>query len=73
MDEKELKELKRLALNYSDPIRGKILAAIACVEILQEEQKQLKEDSEVLSCLKACGVEKLQCWENAMDMFNDVE
>lgn len=43
MTNQELKDIKSLALNYSDPIRGKLLALVAYIEKQQEEIEMLKD------------------------------
>jgi hypothetical protein len=41
------------------------------VTISKEEYDSLKEDSEILNCLRACGVDNWEGWGNAMAMFED--
>lgn len=43
MDEQELQAIKIIAMNYGDPIRGKLLALVAQVEIDRLEISNLKE------------------------------
>ena len=38
MEDKELREIKSLALKYEDPVRGKLLALIAYIEELKESK-----------------------------------
>ena len=43
------------------------------VTISKEEYESLKEDSEILDCLRACGVDNWQGWDDAMDMYHENE
>jgi hypothetical protein len=40
---------------------------------LISEIERLQEDSELLSCLEACGVDNWVGWDDAIDMFNGEE
>ncbi|WP_178076115.1 hypothetical protein [Paenibacillus oralis] len=46
MDEKELLEIKQMAINYSDPVRGKLLALITYIELMTIERNTLMEQIE---------------------------
>jgi hypothetical protein len=41
----ELKQIKEMAMKYSDPIRGKMLALIAYIEMLETEIAKVPEES----------------------------
>ena len=43
MEDKELQEIKSLALSYGDPIRGKILALVASVEAFKKHATDFEE------------------------------
>lgn len=43
------------------------------VTISKEEYERLLNDSEFLNCLKACGVDNWQGWDDAMQMFSEEE
>jgi hypothetical protein len=45
MTSEELKQIKEMAMKYSDPIRGKMLALIAYIEILEFEIEKVPEDT----------------------------
>jgi hypothetical protein len=49
MREKELLEIKQMAINYSDPIRGKLLALITHIELMTIEREALIEQIERLN------------------------
>jgi hypothetical protein len=41
MNAKELQEIKEMAMNYGDPIRGKLLACVVHIECLNIEKEAL--------------------------------
>jgi hypothetical protein len=41
------------------------------VTITKAEYESLLEGSELLSCLKACGVDNWSGWDDAIEMFNE--
>lgn len=43
------------------------------VTITKEEYDRLVDDSYMLSCLEACGVDNWSGWDDAMEMFNEEE
>ena len=43
------------------------------ITISQEEYDQLLEDSNLLDCLRNCGVDNWGGWDDAMEMMNEVE
>lgn len=43
------------------------------VTISREEYEELLKDSELLSCLEACGVDNWSGWDDAIEMFNSEE
>ena len=62
MRKKEIEQIKSMALNYEDPIRGKILALVAYVERLQRDNRKL-------DCLEMAGVDNWSGYEYAMELF----
>ena len=57
------------------PAKESLVAAptIEMVTIPKDEYESLKEDSEILDCLRACGVDNWEGWDDAMDMFHEDE
>lgn len=43
------------------------------VTISKSEYDQLLDDSNLLSCLRACGVDNWQGWDDAIDMYDEEE
>ena len=54
-------------------IADRIVAAldIERVTISQDEYDSLKKDSEFLNCLRACGVDNWEGWDDAIDMLHE--
>ncbi len=42
MDVVEMMEIKKMAMQYGDPVRGKILALVTQVELLTDENDRLE-------------------------------
>jgi hypothetical protein len=42
---------------------------VEIITITKKEYEEMKRDSELLSCLEACGVEEWSGWDKAMDML----
>jgi hypothetical protein len=43
------------------------------VTITKKEYDKLLDDSHLLSCLRAAGVDNWDGWDNAIDLYNDGE
>lgn len=46
---------------------------VGIVTITKSEYEELKRDSELLSCLEACGVDDWSGWDKALEMMDDDE
>lgn len=44
---------------------------VEIITITKKEHEELKRDSELLSCLEACGVDDWSGWDKAIDMLED--
>lgn len=65
-----------IALRYGEEWRSLagdnlVLALFHKIEELIEENERLQYDSELLSCLEACGVDNWCGWDDAMQMMSE--
>ena len=69
-----IEPIKHEALAPKEIVKS-IVATVAqeMETISKEEYESLKKDSEILDCLRACGVDNWQGWDDAMDMYHENE
>jgi len=66
-------EKKAILKSYCGILKGDEKMSNETVTILKSEYDQLVEDSELLNCLTACGVDNWDGWDSAIDMMNEEE